>query len=446
MYIGLLFFAVLVVLAEIYVLIRQCGVFVFLFLMLLISQISKGMSTVYLDSGTYNSELSNYTWNVYAGPIYFFYLAIFLFFTNIFIYCMNKRIVERPTRYRYERTNDARIALLKVAGILFVLYLGLDLVVSGIPLLSNGAITRFNYWSEYSKLPAASLVSNMLTVICAGIGMIFASRGTEAKRGGVEIAIIGLALIERFLLGYRVSGIIDILLAFAVGFFYRKFSLEKQTRYYLKRLFVYIIIGLIIICGSYILSQAVSGLSLQDAWEKLLERQLSLSGHMEWAVFGDANSKSFWVNDYAELLSVFQGKTDTDANIGVYGLMDRFAATDTYNHYFDDGVRFGASFFATSLFYNGIMVTLIILIINSLILSVFYLMFRRLAASDKILSFSILFRIYIIFTSYLNSTGTLVSFYRTNVLLLVVGYVVLWLFEEMIQNASPDGRRIALLR
>lgn len=89
MYIGLLFFAVLVVLAEIYVLIRQCGVFVFLFLMLLISQISKGMSTVYLDSGTYNSELSNYTWNVYAGPIYFFYLAIFLFFYK-YIYILHE--------------------------------------------------------------------------------------------------------------------------------------------------------------------------------------------------------------------------------------------------------------------------------------------------------------------------------------------------------------------
>ncbi len=121
--------------------------------------------------------------------------------------------------------------------------------------------------------------------------------------------------------------------------------------------------------ASYVLSQLVSGITIGEALRGLLERQLSLSGHMEWAVLGNGNSRSLGINDAAELLSVIQGKNDTDAGIGVYGLMDRFASTDTYNHYYEDGVRFGASFIATSLFYNGIQITIILIIVNALLFS-----------------------------------------------------------------------------
>lgn len=331
---------------------------------------------------------------------------------------------------------------MNLVGLIFVLYIGLDLIISGIPILSTGSITRFNYWDDYSKLPAAALVSNMITVVCAGIGMVYASRGSGARGRKIGAFIIIVALIERFMLGYRSSGIIDIVLAFSIGYFYRRFSTERQTSKYLRRVGVYLVVCVLVVVVSYVSSQLVSGMSVSEALAGLVERQLSLSGHMEWAVFGDDSSRSLGINDAAELLSVVQGKADTEAGIGVYGLMDRFASTDTYNHYYEDGVRFGASFIATSLFYNGIIVTIIIIVLNSLLLACFYFVFRRLAASYKILTFSLLFRVYLVFTSYLNSTGTLVSFYRVNILLLLVGCVLTYYFEDMLQNmlhTTPRG-------
>ena len=446
MYIGILILELVLVILELALLVRQCGIFVFLFLMPLVSQIGKCVSIVYLDSGTYNTELSNYTWNVFAGPSYLFYFIVFLSFLNIFINSVNRKVLQ-GNKCIIENSRDIRVFILNLIGVMFVSYIGLDLIISGIPILSMGSITRFNYWSDFSKLPAASLVSNMITVICAGIGMIYASRGSDARGRKIGAFIIIVALLERFLLGYRSSGIIDILLAFTIGYFYRRFSIEKQSGKYLKKVCLYSVACILVVAASYVLSQLVSGITIGEALRGLLERQLSLSGHMEWAVLGYGNSRSLGINDAAELLSVIQGKNDTDAGIGVYGLMDRFASTDTYNHYYEDGVRFGASFIATSLFYNGIQITIILIIVNALLLAIFYFAFRRLAASYKIFTFSLLFRVYLVFTSYLNSTGTLVSFYRVNVLLLLGGCVLTYYFEDMLQNMFRSAcRRTTLAR
>ena len=335
MYIGILILELVLVILELALLVRQCGIFVFLFLMPLVSQIGKCVSIVYLDSGTYNTELSNYTWNVFAGPSYLFYFIVFLSFLNIFINSVNRKVLQ-GNKCIIENSRDIRVFILNLIGVMFVSYIGLDLIISGIPILSMGSITRFNYWSVFSKLPAASLVSNMITVICAGIGMIYASRGSDAR-------------------GRKIGAFI--IIAFTIGYFYRRFSIEKQSGKYLKKVCLYSVACILVVAASYVLSQLVSGITIGEALRGLLERQLSLSGHMEWAVLGDGNSRSLGINDAAELLSVIQGKNDTDAGIGVYGLMDRFASTDTYNHYYEDGVRFGASFIATSLFYNGIQIS-----------------------------------------------------------------------------------------
>ena len=200
----------------------------------LVSQIGKCVSIVYLDSGTYNTELSNNTLNVFDGTTYLFYLIVFLSVFIIFIKSVNRKVLQ-GNKYIVENSRDIRVFILNLIGVMFVSYIGLDLIISGIPILSMGSITRFNYWSDFSKLPAASLVSNMITVICAGIGMIYASRGSDARGRKIGAFIIIVALLERFLLGYRSSGIIDILLAFAIGYFYRRFSIEKQSGKYLKK-------------------------------------------------------------------------------------------------------------------------------------------------------------------------------------------------------------------
>lgn len=435
-YVGLLCLFGGITIYEIYILIRNTNVFCFIFYFLIIQQLSRGFSAAYLDQGAFNLELGNYTWNAYAGPLYFIYLSIFLLFINIFISIANKIILDKQHDYIPMLRNDLRVSLLNTAGLFFIVYLAIDMFISGIPLLSSGIITRFNYWNDYSRLPAASLVSSLLAVICVGFGLNLGSGAMGKKGRNLEIGIIVMMFVERVMLGYRVSGITDLAVGLVVGYLYRKFAILRPSRRTIIKVGQLVIVVIIVAFITYIITTIISNpeISLTDIWQKFLERQLVLSGHMEWAVFSDPASQSWGINDSAELLSVLRGGSEMSAHYGVYGMMAEFAPVDLYNLYFEDGVRYATSFITASLFYNGICVTLLIIIINAFIYAMFYYCFRVMSITNHILVFALLYRVYIIFNSYINASGTLTSFYRTNVAVLIVGCVALWFIENYIQS------------
>lgn len=437
-YTGLLFLFMGVTVYELYILIRKTGIFCILFYMLIIQQLSRGISAAYLDQGRYNLELGNYTWNVYAGPLYFAYLSIFLLFIDIFISIANRLLNKKHIIYKCEYYGDIRISLLNFFGLFSIAYLALDMMLSGIPLLSGGSISRFNYWNDYSRLPAASLLSSLLTVICVGFGYNLGSGITAKRTRNLEIGIVTLMFVERLMLGYRVSGITDLVIGLAIGFLFRKFAVRRPSRRTVVKVVQLVVLIILTAVAVYIVTTLIGNpdLTMADVWGKLLERQLSLSGHMEWAVFNDPSSRSWGVNNSEELLSVFHGGNEMSTQYGVYGMMAEFAPTELYNFYYEDGVRFATSFIAASLFYNGIGVTLFFIALNAFIFASFYYFFRILAVSNHIFTFSLLYRVFLIFNSYINASGTLTSFYRLNVIMLIAGCVILWFIESSMQRAG----------
>lgn len=451
LYVVLFIFLFALVACELYFIVRKQGFFCLLFAMLFIHEILKVCSIAYLDAGNYNLELGFITWNVYGAPWYLLYLVVFFFFFKLFCDSAEKRLVRNPTRFVPSIAKDVRITLLLVVGTLMIGYVALDMVISGIPLFSGGVINRFNYWSSYSKLPGAQVVSNMITVFCVGLGMCQASSYLEERDSKGPLLLIVAILAIRFLLGFRVSGLLDVLVGFAVGYAFRRFSSpsEGSANSFVK------IMGISIGCCLmmalfFVISGVVTGNSatISDAIDDLNERLFSLSGHMEWSVFGDSTvMSSLFPIDLSELASVIQGKNEFDLGIGANGLMYRYCSAAVFNHYSQDGVRVGVGAIASSLFYNGQLLTFVLMLLNAFICSRFYLAFRRLACGNRILTFSLLYRVFLIFYSYLTASGTLVSCYRMNTLLLLLACVVIWLIENSLiarvegnQDLASHGR------
>lgn len=438
---------VIIVVCEIYILMRNTSVYCLIFYFLIVQQISRGLSASYLDQGKYNVELGNYTINAYAGPFYFMYLSFLLLFINVFVHFSNKILNSENKKYVIKNNKDIREVLLNAAGIFLVLYLAVDMIISGIPLLSGGAITRFNYWDSYSKLPMSSVVCSFFTVFCVGYGVNLGSAKSTTGIRNLEIVIMIMMLVERLMLGYRVSGVSDLIIGFAVGYFYRRFAVSKPSRHVIRRVVQLLLYVILFSVTIYIVNIFINNpdISLHDVYEKIVERQLALSGHMEWAVFNDPSSRSWGINNNAELMSIFNGSNEMDMRYGIYGMMSNFAPTELFNLYYEDGVRYASSFIASSLYYNGIAVTLIMIIVNAFIYSLFYYLFRSLSISNHILTFAVLFRVYMIFNSYINASGTLTSFYRLNVFLLIVICFLLWYVENILQNAQIRKRRVCMI-
>ncbi|WP_152595761.1 DUF6418 domain-containing protein [Bifidobacterium mongoliense] len=400
------------------------------------------------------SELGYTTWNAFAGPKFFFLLSIFFFLIGFFsgkgmdVYesFENTRIngvVSQKVIYR--RKNLTMPAyIFPIIGLIFSGYLLFNMSVSGIPLLSGNQVTRFNYWSEYSALPGAGQINNLLTVIAAGLGFTYAqtelSTGKSNVRSKHQLSCICIALLFaciRFLLGYKVSGIIDIIFAYLIGYIFLLFSFKKIAANIYKKLLIYGSAIVLLAVTSYLFWQVLSGnfSTIGQAWQALLERQFLLSGHMWWAVASDTRvSGNPFPSNYSELRSVFLQKDIYNPDSGVYGLMQKYSQSDIVENYISHKVRFSANFFAVSLFYNGIIITVIAIAINAIILVTFLKLFSDDAIHQRSLAFVILFRIFQIFSTYVTGSGTLTEFYRINVLLLISIYFIVHFVDISTNN------------
>lgn len=288
--------------------VKKAGLFSIIFIMPVVSFIMKGISSIALDAGTFVSELGFVTWNVYSAPLYFLTLAVFFFFLNLFIGRRANRFCTLHSPESSVRSNGLLVGAIPVVGIMMAVYLILDMLISGIPLLSEGHITRFNYWSDYSKLPCAELISNFVTVECVALGFLYASSLLDRRASKRYITVIAILIATRFFLGYKISGIIDIVVGFSTGYITRRYTTSEMPTNSLSQALKNLLVIGVAAVFSYIVWQVASGSAstLGEAIEMLIDRQFSLSNHMWWSVINDTkHAAELLLNDPSELLSVF---------------------------------------------------------------------------------------------------------------------------------------------
>lgn len=425
----MLILVMVIVLFEIVWLVNQTGYLFLLFVTSCIQEFTKGLSIIGLDSGQYNLELNNYTYFSNAGLVYYIYLSIFYLLINVFVLIVN--LYFKKSCIFYYPYSDKRYNIIYIVGYIGVTYLFLDMIISGIPLLSGGNINRYNFWADYSKLPLAKYVSLMLTIICVALGFKAASQKILNTKNRNWLYLFALILVARMFLGYKASGLVDLIIGFSIGYFYRICAIERRRS--IVKLFAYIVAIYIILVVFFAVTQIISGKydNFYEAIQGIFYRAVSTSGHMEWSVFSDPGiANSWWINDSSELLSIFRGDDDMDPHIGVYGLMDRYAPSETFTLYFDKKIRFASGFIGVSAFYNGRIITVLICVINAIIISAFYYVFKKIALRNMVYTFSMLYYVYNIFSTYLDGSGTLTSFYNINTYLYLLFILIIYFFEK----------------
>lgn len=367
-------------------------------------------SIIYLNSGIYVSELGRSTYYVpESSPLFIFYVDIFLFFLCIFA----KKKANKMLPQNLVATNS--LSQLFCYGTLiitsiFALYTIADLQISGIPLFVP-IITRYNYYEMYSTLPYASTVNNLLGLCMYLLGYTY----VHLPKSGIRILCIFFVLfttIIRLLMGYRMSGLINIPLDFlAVVMLLSNLKFKSvldliKPQKILKAFWCALIIVTLFIVSSVLNGNAKS---IAQGIEILFNRAFGLGNHLWWAAEADqVAGNDFWGHNlFAEIWAILCGKNQFDTNIGMYHLMLKYGNSYIVGVDIAHGIRYAATFITTSVYNWGYLFAFIPIAFTAYITIWFLNSIEMALMRDRFFQLILLCKIWGTYYTYVVASGTM---------------------------------------
>lgn len=385
---------------------------------------------VTLDSGVFVYELGTTTSNAYSAQVYILLLVIFLLFLTLFCPKQSKVSISpfaKDRRADIVQRYSCFFSIVIAASLCFIAYVLLDMVVSGIPLLSGGVITHYNYFKDYSRLPLAGSASNLLTFCAALLGVYYAL--SDKRRAKIiALAVTVLMLACRAMLGFKMTGLIDVAIAFLVGAVLFGADASKLKTKSALRIIATLVILAVVFIGLYLNYMIISGeaANMTQALDLLSERVFGMGAHLWWAALADQSSGfGLFPRSDVELLSPFMLMDEFDTSLGVYGMMLQYGNPIVVTADVAGGVRYTADFITTAIYYNGYILGTVVIITVAGLVAVFLRLFDKLVCDGRVASFFVAYYLFIPFTTYFCATGTLTTFFnvKTYVVLLAFGYL-----------------------
>ena len=385
---------------------------------------------VTLDSGVFVYELGTTTSNAYSAQVYILFLVIFLLSLTLFCPKRSRVSISPFTKERREsivQRYSCFFSIVIAASLCFIAYVLLDMIVSGIPLLSGGVITHYNFFKDYSRLPLAGSASNLLTFCAALLGVYYA---LSDKRRAKIIALVVTALMLacRAMLGFKMTGLIDVAIAFLVGAVLFGADASKLKTKSALRIIAILIVLAVAFVGLYLNYMIISGeaASLMQALDLLSERVFGMGAHLWWAALADqSNGFGLFPRSDVELLSPFMLMDEFDTSLGVYGMMLQYGNPIVVTADVAGGVRYTADFITTAIYYNGYILGTVVIISVAGLVAAFLRLFDKLVCDGRVASFLVAYYLFIPFSTYFCATGTLTTFFnvKTYVVLLALGFM-----------------------
>lgn len=406
-----------------------------------------------LDSGIYVYELGTTTYNVYSAQVYIIFLIIFIYALVLFSPKRLRSRIAMQSLSQGERVSLIKkyqwfILLIFIASISFVGYVLLDMAVSGVPLLSRGTITHYNYFNAYSKLPAADTANNLLT-FCAAVLGAFYVLSIERWQKILALVVTAAMLVCRVLLGFKMTGLIDVVIAFAVGailFGADTRKLKSTSGLRTALIFIVLAFAAIILYLNYAIYSGEAA-NIAQALDMLVERVFGMGAHLWWAALADrSNGLSLFPRTAEETLSPFTFMSELDTSIGVYGMMIAYGNPIVVTADIAGGVRYTADFITTTMYYDGYILGIIVILGIAGVTACFIRLFDGLAANAEVASFFVAYYLFVPFTTYLCATGTLTTFFnlKSYAVLAVLAFLLLlhsWM-QVNVKRKSVSGHRI----
>ena len=174
------------------------------------------ISIIWIDCGDYISEQLRNSFFTGASIRFVILIAPFAISLPIFIQrgLNNKKYKKISFTVGKRHKHIINENSLFYCVIIIVLYMFLNLIISGIPLISTN-ISKNNFYSSYSKLPFCSLIHNYLfPFFMLFLGMRIGNKINKKEKYVFTLLITGSILLYQLLMGNKFYGLYDYVLHF----------------------------------------------------------------------------------------------------------------------------------------------------------------------------------------------------------------------------------------
>lgn len=274
------------------------------------------LSVMYLDMGIYvhdymsSSYFTGSTFRLFVLEMTF--LASFSFFASKF--------------QQKNKADGAKIisngfdSNFLINSFLLVLFLILliqitDVIISG-NILTNPNITRFNFYSKYSKIGFAATIEMLMLYIQFVNGMIFINRWKINKRQGMAslLALI-IYLIYRYLMGIQASGFIITIIYFFTPYMVLRINKKIHFKFGVSQIKVVLgafIGAVVLLIPKYEYMKTAKIYTFLDSpLSMLMYRMFALQGETWWRVDSQIYSGSISV-DPTQIVCEFAALLNSD--------------------------------------------------------------------------------------------------------------------------------------
>ena len=396
---------------------------------ILLNFIQQIASIIYLNTGVFVNELNRTTYYVSESiPLFIFYTDIFFIALCFFAKKSNKYSKNTFSIKKSEGLSKWYCYGILLITAMFTMYTFADLCVSGIPMF-NDFITHWNYYSVYSTLPYASTVNNLISVAMFLLGFAFVhNNNIYFKKTCIVIMMISVIL--RILMGFRMSGLIDIPMNFYAIVVLSSPIEFKNIRQAFKIKYILITIFVVSsVVGIFIMSTFMNTNSsdIEMIIDLLVNRALGLGNHLWWAAEADELTGNGIIghNLLNEILLIITFGDQFDVNTGMYYLMNKYGNSYIVNVDIDHGIRFAATFITTTVYNWGYILSFIPIIIVAKITIWFIYSMEDALISDNFFQLALLCKIWVTFVTFVVASGTIAEWLNIENYLYFLLYLII---------------------
>lgn len=373
-------------------------------------------SLLFIEKGLYISELRINSYK--TNSLFVFILYIFIFVLIFYNIRKEKKLeLKKPEGF----INKSVYKLLIPISVIILIYLLIDLFISGAPLITHSSLSKYKYFMYVSQLPLTSKFYSLIVYYFPIFYGVLFSTSEKNKKKKYCIIYIMCTIIYLFLIGYKVSGVKTVLFGFLIPIVFRSY-LNGKIKFNFALLKKFLLIIFLMIFGILINYRILGDGS--SASEQLSNRTFALTSHLWWITenYREKNSiklEEIFSNLGYNLNSIIENKSVFDNKLGVVKIMFKFAPQDIAKYYVEHDTRMATGFITTHLYDYGYIFTIIFVVIFAIFYRYLIDNFCIALCSGNVVNIVIINKLLVYYQTFLWNSGTVTEFFNYENLILL---------------------------
>ncbi len=241
------------------------------------------VSSAYIETGVYLKDIGTTSYATGVTVRLFLMIEILLFTIMYFAGRWRKKVrnTAEDIESVYNCTGWNRLLIILYA------YRLLDILVSG-NILTNSEVTRFNYFSDFSKLPFAQVVDYFSYPMLWVVGYNFVHAGTKRQKC-TAVLILLMNVASLFLRGIQFGGYLQCTIYFLSPLLLKLAKKRKLLRFRYIALATVLVVVMLIPKYNYFAeaikeNRADTSYGMTTAYEFLMYRMLAQEADLTWEI------------------------------------------------------------------------------------------------------------------------------------------------------------------